>query len=272
MKILRIVVLVLFVVVAAVFGFVYAGELISSDNTIPSIKIEGEIIDVSIKATNEDLLKGVTAFDEKDGDLTSKVFVEAISKFYEKGVCKVTYAVCDSNNHVAKASRKIRYTDYTSPVFSLNKSTCYSLYETINLSEDIVATDCIDGNISRHMIITSDNYASSLAGVFSMNVSVTNSNGDTTELILPLIIEDRNLSAPTIELNKYLIYSKKGTQINFQDFIVSAQDSAEQDLKSSVKIESNIDFNTPGTYSVHYYATDANGQRGHTVLVVVVEG
>ncbi len=272
MRALRIGVLLLFVIVTAVFSWVYTSELIGADKTLPSIKIDGDIIDVSIKATDEDLLKGVTAYDNKDGDLTSKVFVESISKFYEKGVCKVTYAVCDSNNHVAKASRKIRYTDYVSPKFNLKKSTCYSLYESINLSEDIVATDCIDGNISRNMIITSDNYSSSIAGVFSLNVSVTNSNGDTSDIVLPLIIEDRNLSAPKIELSKYMIYVKAGTPIDFASYVVSATDSAEQDIRGTVIIESTIDFNTPGTYSVHYYATDASGLRGHSVLVVVVEG
>ncbi len=272
MRLMRIIFILLFFAVTAVFGWVYAGELLSADNTLPSITIDGEMLDVSIKATNEDLLKGVTAYDEKDGDLTSKVFVESVSKFYETGVCKVTYAVCDSNNHVAKASRKIRYTDYVSPKFDLKKSTCYSLYETINLSDDVVATDCIDGNISKSIIMTSENYSSAIAGVFSLNVSVTNSNGDTSSIILPLIIEDRNLSAPKIELSDYMIYSKAGTPINFADFVVSAMDSAEQDIRGTVRIESTIDFNTPGTYSVHYYATDATGLRGHSVLVVVIEG
>ncbi len=272
MKILRIAVTVLFVAVAVVFGFVYVGELIRTDNTIPYITIEDSILDVSIKATNDDLLQGVTAYDAKDGDLTKDIIVESISSFYEIGVCKVTYAVCDSNNHVAKATRKIRYTDYTSPIFKLEKANCYSLYESINLSEDIHAIDCMDGNISKNLIITSENYASSIAGVFSMNVTVTNSKGDTSELVLPLVIEDRNLSAPEIELKDYLIYTEVGSSVDFKKYLVSAIDSSENNLKESVKIESNIDFDTPGTYSVHYYVTDESGQRGHSVLIVVVEG
>ena len=46
-----------------------------------------------------------------------EVIVESVSRFTDKGVCKVTYAVCDSDNHIAKATRKIIYTDYVSPTF-----------------------------------------------------------------------------------------------------------------------------------------------------------
>ena len=108
MKILRIVVSILFVFVTVASAAVYIDEKLSVDKTIPVISVEGAMIDVSLKATDEELLQGITAYDEKDKDLTDKVVIESISRFTEKGVCRVTYAVCDSNNNVAKALRIIR--------------------------------------------------------------------------------------------------------------------------------------------------------------------
>ena len=79
LKVLRVVTLILFVVTVGLFGIFYLNDKKTTDNTIPEIKIEGDMIEVGIDATDEDLLKGVTASDGKDGDITAKVVVESIS-------------------------------------------------------------------------------------------------------------------------------------------------------------------------------------------------
>lgn len=270
MRILRVAVTAVFIVTAALFVIFYFGEKLNTDNTIPVITVESDLLEVSLDATKEDFLQGVTAYDEKDKDITDKIIVESVSKFLDDGICKVTYAVCDSNNNVANATRKICYKDYVSPRFSMNSSTCYSLYESINISDVVKAYDCIDGDISRSIIITSEDYTKSVAGVFSIEISVTNSKGDSSVLTIPLIVEDRPLSAPKVELSEYLIYAKKGESYDFAELIEAATDNWGVSVRDSVRIESNVDFNTEGTYSVHYYVTDSRGVQGHTVLTVVV--
>ncbi len=270
MRLLRICIVILFIVISVVFGGMYVENVVLADKTIPVISIDSNVLEVSLNAGDEELLKGVTAYDEKDKDITDKVIVESVSNFIDDGVCKVTYAVCDNDNHVAKKSRKIKYKDYQSPKFGLTESTCYSIYERINLANAVTAEDCIDGDISKQVIITSENYTKSVAGVFSINVTVSNKKGDVSELEIPLIIEDRELSAPVIELKDYLVYVKTGSKLNLPGMIVSATDSKQNDLKDSVKIESDINTSKEGTYTVHYYVTDEDNLRGHTVLTVVV--
>ena len=63
------------------------------DKTYPVITIDEQIIDVSINVTDEGLLKGVTAYDKKDGDITSKIYIESISKFVEHGIYIATVLV-----------------------------------------------------------------------------------------------------------------------------------------------------------------------------------
>lgn len=270
MRILRIAVSALFVITLAVFSYFFINVKIHTDNTIPVISVEEEMLEVGFKVTDEELLEGVTAFDEKDKDLTDKVIVETISKFSEKGVCKVTYAVCDSDNHVARASRKIRYKDYKSPRFYMTDDICYSLYETISINDSLGAKDCIDGNISKNMIITSEDIVSSVAGVYSINATVTNSKGDTSEIKLPLIIEDRSVTAPHIVLTDYLIYLKKGQEFDPNKYIKEVTDTEENVLNLEVKVESAVDINKEGIYMVHYFATDAEDVQGHSVLLVSV--
>ena len=237
---------------------------------MPVITVESNLIEVSLNATKEELMQGVSAYDEKDKDITHKIVIESVSKFLDDGLCKVTYSVCDSNNNVANATRKIKYTDYVSPRFSMNAATCYSIYEKINISDVVKAYDCIDGDITRNIIITSEDYTKSVAGVFSIEISVTNTKGDTSVVKVPMIVEDRPLSAPQIELKEYLVYTDIGKSIDFSEMLVGATDKRGNDLKSQVRIEDAIDFNKEGTYSIHYYVSDSDGVQGHTVLTVVV--
>lgn len=271
MKPMRIAILIIFVFVSIASLTVYIGEKISTDKTFPEIKVEEEMIEVGLKVTDEELLKGVTAYDKKDKDLTDKIIVESISKFTEKGVSKVTYAVCDSNNNIAKATRKIRYKGYESPKFKVKDNLCFSLYETIDLRGIITATDSLEGNISGELVITSDDYTGATAGAFTINLTVTNQKGDTSTATLPLIVEDRPLSAPEIILSDYLIYAKIGETIDFAGLIVEALDYNGESINTNkISVESTVDFSKAGTYHVHYYTTDSNDLRGHSVLTVIV--
>ncbi len=272
MKILRIAILALFAVVAAVFLKTYIEEKINYDETIPVITVDSDIIEVSFKATDEELLKGVTAYDAKDGDITQKVIVESVSAFIEKGVCKVTYAVCDADNHVSTASRKVRYIDYESPKFFVNGTTCFSLYEGIDVSSRIHCNDCIEGNIDRKMILTSPDFIAASTGVFTIEATVTNDKGDTSSVSIPLYVEDRPAYAPEIRLKQYLVYLDKGDKIKPKDYLSAAFDTEGVNLTSKVRIENRVKTSKPGMQAVHYYVTDERGVEGHTVLNVLVSG
>jgi hypothetical protein len=269
-KAFRVIVVACFLVAATLFSMVYVNEYKQIDSTLPIITMDKDVIELSVKDGEEKLLEGVTAFDQKDGDLTEKVIVESVSRFIENGVCKVTYAVCDSNNHVANATRKVNYTDYHSPIFTLTKPLCFSIYETVDVKSALHATDCFDGSLDASMIITSPNYVNSAEGVYTIEAKVTNSKGDTSMVALPMVVENISFSAPKIELKNYLVYLAKGQKISLDENVKNATDIDGENVKKSVKIDTNINFNQEGTYSVHYYATDKNGNRGHSVMIVII--
>lgn len=270
MRVFRAAVVIIFVLVTAVFSAFYIKEQKSRDDTLPEIKVETDTIEVSVKDGPEILLEGVSAYDGKDGDLTDKVIVESVSKFIEKGVSKVTYAVCDSNNHVTNATRRVIYKDYESPRFNLTKSTCYSTYETVDIKDSIEIEDCFDGSLKNNLIVSSQNYTSATEGVFTVEAEATNSRGDTVKIKLPLIVEDRSLTAPQIYLKHYLLYLDVGEKTDLKKNVLSVVDYKDQDLKSEIKIDSDVNFNKKGVYTVHYYATDDRGDRGHSVMTVIV--
>ncbi len=269
-RLLRIAVTALFALTLLIFSFFYVRQVIKTDKTYPEIKMDKEVIEVRNDKNVKALLAGVSASDKKDGDLTDKIIIESISKFIENGTSKITYAVCDSDNHVSTATRKVKYVGYTSPKFYMNGSFCYSLYDKISINEIIGATDVIDGDISSNIITTSTDFVNGKVGLYTLKAKVTNSKGDTSETEFPLIIEDRSINAPAITLSRYLIYVKKGQTVNFRKYFKSALDSYEKDVANTLRIDSKFNKNKEGVYTVHYYVKDSLEREGHAVLTVVV--
>lgn len=270
MKLLRLCVSVLFIIVLVIF-VVFQFTQLSVDKTIPQITVDGDRIEVSLDATDTDLLKGVRAYDEKDGDLTDKIIVESISRFIEPGISVVRYAVCDSDNHAAYATRTIIYSNYEPPRFSLSDSLLFNISQNINIRNILGATDSIDGDISRKVIITANEYSANIPGVYYISAKVSNSKGDMITEQFPVYVEEISLSAPEIELEQYISYISVGESFDIEGNVVSATSSVGEDLKSQLNIDTNLDTSTPGMYEIHYRVTDGAGKLGHKIAIVVVE-
>lgn len=270
MRILRITVSVLFVIILIVFSLLKIQQH-RHDTSYPIINIEEDILSVSINASNEDILQGITAYDEKDGDITSKIIIESISHFTEPGVCIVNYAVCDNDNHASSASRKIIYTDYTSPRFTLSGPLLFGVSQNINIRKLLGAVDSIDGDISDKVIITANEYASYISGVNYISAKVTNSKGDTISLRLPVYVEELNLSAIDITLENYMVYLNVGDKFDIMENIVSVVDTNGKDLTDKIQTDTNLNLSEAGIYEVHYRVSDSLGHKGHSILTVIVE-
>ena len=104
----------LIVTFACCIGFaaylVYTRQI--SDNTPPEISFLSDVLEVSVEASEDDLLVGVTAKDSKDGNVTNSVLVEGISGLSSDQLATITYAAFDQAGNVAKAQRTVQYTDY----------------------------------------------------------------------------------------------------------------------------------------------------------------
>lgn len=81
----------------------------NQDRTAPEIKVDqSEKIAYTEGEDYEKLLEGVTAQDDKDGDLTSEVFVEKVVPVSKKKAV-VYYGVTDKAKNVGTASREVTY-------------------------------------------------------------------------------------------------------------------------------------------------------------------
>lgn len=271
MKWLQRITLLLFATVLVAFVVFSVIDRLTTDNTLPVIAMETEEIEISVTDKKEALLKGVTATDEKDGDITEKVLVESVSKFIEPGVFNVTYAVADNDNHVSKVTRRVRYTDYTSPEFYMKRALVYSVDEAVDIRAAVGARDCIDGDISGRVTIAATDFVQNTAGVFTVSLQVTNSMGDMINLDVAVHVEGNETMAPEIQLEKSLIYIKKGEKPVFEDYIKEVTVNGVLMENYGLLISTNFDSEKEGTYNVHYYISTNEGYEGHSILTVVVE-
>ena len=272
LKLLRMIVAIVTVFVVVVFAFVYIRERFYFDRTYPEIHMDAEMIEVMSTATDADILKGVTAYDEKDGDLTDRLLVESIGQFTQPGYCKVTYVVCDDDNHVVTARRELHYSDYRAPRFTMNGPLLFSAYGTMNIVGVVGAEDCLDGDISQNVIIYSPDYETGRLGNFTIQATVKNSKGDSVMIALPMSVEKMVSNAPQIELTEYLIYCEKGKPApDWTTFVGETTDHTGLDATLDIYIESDFTPRKEGVYCVDYYGTDEGGFVGHTRLLAVVE-
>ena len=77
---------------------------LDEDRTAPVIYMEDVEMEYQEGMSDEELLAGVTATDETDGDVTGSLVVEKVSEV-GNGTVIVTFGAKDMANNVAKASR-----------------------------------------------------------------------------------------------------------------------------------------------------------------------
>lgn len=240
----------------------------SYDRSVPEITFDKEFLEVSVDATEEKLLEGVKAVDKKDGDVTDTVIIESISKMLEDNQRIITYAAFDGDYHVGKAERRIQYTDYKSPRFSLKEELNVSTINTnmADVISSLKVIDCIDGDISNQIVVmgTEIMALSGEEASVQCEVRVTNSCGDVASLKLPVKINLTGVNSGygKVELKEYLIYTKVGKSVDLRSYIKNSD--------GEVKIETDLDTSTPGVYTATY-TTTVYETKVSTQLYIVVE-
>lgn len=277
----RMTVLILAIAVFVTGGFILF-ERAREDRIAPEIFFDSDRIEVSVNATDEELLQGVTARDDRDGDVSTSLVVEKLSEFTAPGVRTITYGAFDSSNNVKRASRTLVYTDYTPPHFSLTGDLSYLDTDTFGLIDEIRATDLIDGDITDRIKVLSSDYIMGKAGTYDVTFGVTNSGGSTSEITLTLDVTEQGedkYHPPRVALSEYLIYTKVGQTPDFASYVSDLQvyNYAATNARyvsrdvSAVKCNQDLDVSVPGIYTVTYSYTDYFDYTGTARMFVVVE-
>ena len=259
---------------------------VTTDSTPPVITSESDTVTVSVAAEESELLAGLTATDDEDGDLTGEIMISSMSNFTEPGKRTVSYVVFDASNNASTLTRNLEYTDYTAPQIKLTQPLRYGLneMEDASLTENMSVQDCLDGDITQQIRATfNDGAYIAMAGEYGITVQVSNSAGDTCSVPLTVTVTDPAEESGKYYpmLSDYIVYAPVGGYVDLTSLLIGLENSSTQYLFAdanpsapggieSVAIGGAVDYNTPGTYTVDYQFTSASGVTGTTKLAVVV--
>ena len=310
MKYIRILAVVLFIISAGSYAglrFYYEQNL---DDTAPVITCNSDAIEISTEEPESALLEGVAALDDKDGDITDEIAVEKIGPFLSDGSREITYVVCDSFNNMGRAVRKLTYSDYEPPRFSISTQLRFPAGKELDLLQYLSVEDRLDGNLTGRIRLTYG-YIPDLpeAGSYKLGYQVSNSAGDMAGINLVVEIYDPEDMActPSVNLSDYVVYIKKGktfdpwrymenvtigsteyklkkdsarksagegTKVNglFGDpSNREAEDKVIEELNyKDIHIENQADTGKPGAYTVTYTIITQDRYIGRDTLSVIV--
>lgn len=290
MKIKNWLLLLLILVCAAVFVGYRQLDHIRTDTEAPEITVDAAQLQVSVQDPKSALLQGVTAVDKKDGSVTDSLVVESVRLASKDGTVEVVYAAFDSAGNVAKAERKVQYTDYVSPKFNLNRPLAYIQSVNFDILSAVEANDVFDGDIQHRVRATMLTESSIAAlGTHYVQFQVTNSLGDTAELALPVEVYSSDLYNAGLTLTNYLVYLPMGSAFNPQKYLdtftlLGEEISLENGLPADYELRTSGQVMTqmPGVYPVEFRLTYTDRHEtnpdldreytGYSKLIVVVEG
>lgn len=265
------------VTVLAALGF--AGMLfytrVYSDTVPPVITMDSDMVSVSVKTEDRTaaILEGVTASDDRDGDLTDQVMVSSISKLIGVNTAKVNYIVFDSADNMATASRMVCYSDYTAPHFVLNEPLVYGVGDVVALMGRIQAYDTLQGDVTDMIRLSALSINNNVEGIYHVSLRVTNDIGDSSAVTLPVIIRNQMPQSPEITLNESLIYLTVGDDFDPTDYFENLRrgGTGGQGGYSDLSVDNGVDMTRSGVYEVHYSYTNTYNYTADAILTVIVE-
>lgn len=211
---------------------------LTDDNQPPEIRIqEGEV--TYTKGENYDtLLEGVTAMDNRDGDVTDSLLVEDVYPTTDGSSATVIYVARDSSNNIVKTTRTVAYaagSDLTA--------------ETV---EDTTAEETETKTVSTP----------------ETTETPTPTPSEEPE-------EDLPEGSPRITLTTDEDTVERGESVNRIEYVESIEDDEDDtdELWRSIQIAGDeLDTDTPGTYELIYYVIDSDGnQSNEATLTITVE-
>ncbi len=310
MKYIRILVVMMFILSAGSYAVLRYYHEINLDETAPRIICSTDTIEISVEDPEEKLMEGVTASDDKDGDLTGEVIVENLGPFMSDGSRNITYVVCDSSNNTGRVSRTLTYSDYEPPRFSISRQLRFPAGTEVDILEYLHAEDCLDGNLTNQIRLTYGYLPYEPdAGKYELGYQISNSAGDVSgiELMVEIYEPGDDMYTPVIHLKDYVVYVKKGKSFNpyqyienvtvgSREFEVKAssgritaeegkrvkglfgdlsnkdndEDAAERLSFSDIYVDDPVNIRESGTYMVTYTVITEDGYTGTADLPVIV--
>lgn len=238
-------------------------QKIMNDRQAPEIFIDGEM--VYQDGMQEELLEGVTAKDEQDGDVTASLVVETVSPNAKSGTAVVIYAARDNSNNIAKASRVVEYLS-AEPVVE---------EETEELEENDKKAKTEAAKNKR----TEVGLGAGLGNTVGTVSSESEDDEDETEAVseeeveteLESEFEELEPGCPVLKLTELSATIKVGETFNPLIYVASIEDDYDNiyELWQNIQLEGEYDVDKAGKYELTFHVVDSAGNMSNVAKFVL---
>ena len=227
----------------------------NQDRTAPEIKVDqSEKIAYTEGEDYGKLLEGVTAQDDKDGDLTSEVFVEKVVPVSKKKAV-VYYGVTDKAKNVGTASREVTYQE---------AEDSDAAEET---AQDTASEDTTQKTDEKSEKKTKKKSKKAKAKKTAEEKKAEETTQDAAAADQQSGILQPNGTRPTMKLAGEAKTIVRGTSFNALNDVTDAVDDKDDrdTLFRRLHIDGNYNVNQAGTYTLQYYVQDSDGNTSDPI-------
>lgn len=217
---------------------VYIGE----DRNGPEISVPQEEITYVAGTDTSALLNGVTAQDDRDGDVTDTVTIESIIPNANQTGASVVYVAKDSKNNVTKETKTILYST------DANQAAAQAAAEQV-AADQAAAEQAAQGDAAGESAQTTDDGA-------AQNEAA---------------IAALSAESPRFYLTQYSVELERGAELNELSYVqdISDDEDSRDELYQGIRISGEVDTNTPGEYTLEYHVVDSDGNNSNVAQLRV---
>lgn len=225
---------------------------ISEDKTAPEIHFQDNGITYTEGEGYDQLLEGVTATDNRDGDVTQSLVVERVYPNEDRTTATIVYVARDKSNNIGKANKVVNFRNNGNPVQETAAEPDQPSEDTSDIQPD---TGADAGETPTTETSTAE------TGIPGGQEDMPE-DGDV--LNLPE-------GSPVIKLKEEQVTIQRGESINRIALVESITDDKDEKnaLWNRISIDGEFDANTPGTYEQIYYVMDSDGNKSNEAKLTI---
>lgn len=270
MKNNRLIIIILILINAiliCVCGFFY----LSKDRVAPKLQFSSNDAIYSPDCDESILLNGVSASDNKDGDISDRIVIEKIVENREANTAVIYYAVSDHSGNVSKASREF---GATYPVAEELPEEIQDVIEAIEQETPVIADEVLE-EVAEETDDSEEESEDEDSEEDADEDAESEEDDDEPERVEreePVANQPTvNMMAPYLVLNSSDVKISAGDGIPWATVIKTMGDDKDgyEKLFGNLVV-SKFDRNKPGTYPVTVYTVDSDGYPSNTCTLNVV--
>lgn len=249
-------------------GTVYL--VLNRDKTAPEIKVPADNTLTYVAGQDKKLLlEGITAVDDKDGDVSDTLMVESVKPTSDGTQAEVTYTAMDNSRNVAKEKIIVNYQASVEAAPTDSGQTPEGTDANPENGEAGTEAPAPEGEGTGEGEVPTDAPADTPTdpAATEQPPQETAGSAEATEAAIAQL----PAGSPQFRLNQYEVTLPVGSKFDYSTYIQDITDDKDDRsaLFRQIQLQNPVDTNTPGTYEVVYYVVDSDGNQSNTAILKV---